>query len=230
MFLSNALRIGNRAKNVFSLNSIASLKAWYKYRTNIDVTSQVDTWISSATFGDVDDTKLEPPSGKTYYDTSTGSLLFRDTDDSILQTSNLELNLGQFTIFAVVDVVESGAANEMLIGRLGNDELRLYRGSFADSIRLRADGVNYDFSLTDDLPTGVFLLTLTRASNGLVEIRVNKTLSASGATDIAKLFDFTRVGNGASDLNIYEIAIFDTKINADDITAIENDMTNRIGI
>jgi hypothetical protein len=228
MFLANALRL--QTKNVgFILTEVSGLKAWYKLKTGITLSSgNVTEWADSS--GNTTEDMDLSNSGTIAYNSITGALDFNTTDKSILVTSSDELNLGAFTIFGVVDVVESGASNEAVIGRAGNDEFRLFRGGASANARLRANGVNYDINMSSDLPTGKFLFTLTRASSGSVNIRIDGTQQGTVASDIANLFDFTRIGNGATDSLIYEIAIYDTELSSTDRDAVEANINSRNGL
>lgn len=234
MYLANALRIKNRVSAPsFALTDVAGLKAWYKFKTGITVdgNGDVSEWLDSSgnTSENMD---LAPPaaSNDVNYNSTTGALDFNSTDTGILQTSSDELNLGAFTIFGVVDVVESGATNEAVIGRAGNDEFRLFRGADAANVRLRANGVNYDINMSEDLPTGKFLFTLIRETGGDLDIRINGVNKGNVSTTITDLFDFTRIGNGSTDSLIYEIAIYNTELSVANINAVEANINTRTGL
>lgn len=228
MFLANALRLKTNV-NPFSLGDITGLKAWYKFKTGITTSSgNVTNWADSS--GNTSEDMDLSNSGTIAYNSTTGALDFNTTDKSILVTSSDQLNLGAFTIFGVVDVVESGASNEAVIGRAGNDEFRLFRGGASANARLRANGVNYDINMSSSLPTGKFLFTLSRASGGTITIRINGVNKGTVASDVANLFDFTRIGNGATDSLVFEVAIYNTELTSTDRDAVEANINSRNGL
>lgn len=227
--LSNTLRIRTRVKAGFSITDIAGLKAWYKFKTATHSSGNVVTWPDSS--GNTsEDMELDTLTNVIPYNSTTGALNFNTTNKGAISTSGDQLNLGAFTIFGVVDVDESGAANEAVLGRAGNDEFRLFRGSNAANVRLRANGVNYDINMPDNLPTGKFLFTLSRASGGTLSIRINGVNKGNVSTTITDLFDFTKVGNGSTDSLMYEIAIFNVELSSANRDAVEADITTRTGI
>jgi hypothetical protein len=156
MYLAQALRIKSRLP-AFNMASNSNLKAWYKFKTGItvDANNDVSLWADSSN-NTTQNMDLAPAASDNdvAYDASTGALTFATANKSFIVTAGDELNLGAFTIFGVIDVTESGAANEAVLGRLGNDEFRLYRGSVSSQARLRANGVNYDLNLSNPLPAG----------------------------------------------------------------------------
>ena len=120
MFLANALRLKTNV-NPFSLGDITGLKAWYKIKTGITTSSgNVTNW-SDSSGNTSEDMELVNGGTTVPYNSTTGALDFNTSDKGILGTSSDQLNLGAFTIFGVVDIVESGAANEAVLGRAGND-------------------------------------------------------------------------------------------------------------
>ncbi len=232
------------------LESNIALEAWYKWNTGIGTTDvglsaaglfQFDVWRNSANTNTLLSSKLD-----LFPTPSASAILFADqshalgpvigvldtTNDSFLETANAgdQLNLGEFTIFGVCDVVESGANNEAVIGRAGNDELRLFRATGADQARLRANGVNYDIDMTDNLPTGAFAWRLTRnGDTGAVLIHINGGAQGAVSTDINDTFDFKRIGNADTNLYMHELAIYNKgTLSAGDIALIEADMLLRI--
>ena len=234
--LANNLILKTRVAGGSILPEIAGLKAWYKFRTaNYNVrTNAVTSWQDASANASVD-MDIEPDaSTQVDYNTTTGALSFTSGNSSVLETDNPstnQLNLGAFTIFGVIDIVESGASNEAVLGRAGNDELRFYRGAAAAGFRARINGINRDIDLDSGLPTGKLLFTIIRAANGLITIRINGSAQTNTTSlDISNLFDFTRLGNGATDSLMYEIAIYNVEVSGSDLTAIENEITTRTGV
>jgi len=217
------------ASSEFSLSDIAGLKAWYQFQTGVSISGANATdWADSS--GNTSENMNLRASGTVTYHSGSGAFGFSDANNSILQTASDQLNLGVFTIFGVVDVVEAGATNEAVIGRAGNDEFRLFRAAGNKNVRLRANGVNYDITMTDALPTGKFLFTITRVSDGTFAIRIDGGAQGSVATTITDLFDFTRIGNGSTDSSVFEIAIYDQELSSTDISTIEADINSRVGL
>lgn len=233
MFLANALRLKNRVTTLpFSLSDISGLKAWYKFKTGITVDGSdiVQSWSDSSGNTSEDMDLLKVSGTSVDYVSSSGALLFRTADESELQTASDQLNLAGFTFFAVIDLVEAGAANEAILGRAGNDEFRLYRGGNTLNARLRADGVNYDLTNTNSTPTGKFLLTVVRENDNTTTMFYDGVEQDNVDADIADLFDFTRLGNGDTDADYYEVAIYNVPLNASDRQSVENDINFRNGL
>tara|TARA_R100001440_G_scaffold3260_1_gene8186 strand:+ start:13751 stop:14455 length:705 start_codon:yes stop_codon:yes gene_type:complete len=234
MYLANAFKLKNKVATAFDMASISGLKAWYKFKTDVSVDGDgnVSLWADSSgnTSEDMDvapaRAHMDVP-----YNASTGAHTFTNANASeLFVSSGDQLNLGTFTIFGAVDVIESGASNESVLGRAGNDEFRLFRGSNAAHVRLRANGVNYDINMSEDLPTGKFLYTLIRETSGDLEIKINGVSKGTVSTTITDLFDFQKIGNTQTDCIVYEIAIYDNELSLADMQAVEADITARTGI
>jgi|TARA_R100000479_G_scaffold159930_1_gene97187 hypothetical protein len=234
MFLANALKLKNSVSSAFSITDVAGLKAWYKFDTGITLSGSIVTEWADSSGNTSEDMDLTLHANLTNnictFDAATKGVVLSTDNKSILDTDGDELRLGQFTIFCVCDVVESGASNEMLYGRLGNDEFRVYRGSNSLNIRVRANGVNYDIDNTTSTPTGKFLLTVQRKSTGNITMYYNTTEQNNVNSDLANLFDFTRIGNAASDATIFELAVYNTSLTDANITSIQNDIMSRTGV
>lgn len=227
------------------LESNTALEAWYKWNTGIGTTDigigggvlQVDVWRNSANTNTLLSSKLDlfPTPGLVICSVAVDNQsigVLDNAEDSFLETAGAgdQLNLGEFTIFGVCDVIESSANNEAVIGRAGNDEFRLFRATGADQARLRANGVNYDIDMTDDLPTGAFAWRLTRnGDTGNVLIHINGAAQGGVSTTITDLFDFKRIGNEDTNLFMHELAIYSKgSLGSSDIALIEADMLLRI--
>ncbi|QDP51688.1 MAG: hypothetical protein Unbinned92contig1003_1 [Prokaryotic dsDNA virus sp.] len=231
MFLANALKLKSRVATAFDIGSVSNIKAWYKLKTGQTVSSGNLTVWADSSGNTTEDMDLDVVSGVLPINTTTGAVNFNTVDKGFISTSSDQLNLSTFTILAVLDVVESGAANEAVFGRLGNDEFRLYRGSNGANVRLRANGINYDATLTTGtLPTGKFLLTLRRNINGVLTIDVDDTNANNIGTTITDLFDFTRLGNGATDCFMYELVFFNDRKSDTDLAPVIQDISNRNGL
>jgi|TARA_R100000479_G_scaffold163296_2_gene101752 hypothetical protein len=231
MFLANALKLHTGIIEGFDIASVPNIKAWYKLKTGQTVSSGNLTVWADSSGNTTEDMDLDVLSGVLPINTTTGAVNFNTTDKGFISTTSDQLNLGTFTIIAVLDVVESGAANEAVFGRLGNDEFRLYRGSNGANVRLRANGVNYDATLTTGtLPTGKFLLTLRRLSDGTLTIDIDDATANNIATTITDLFDFTRLGNGATDCFMYELVFFNDRKSDTDLAPVIQDIRYRNGL
>lgn len=227
--LGLGLTSDNTPLSEFSLTDITGLKAWYKFKTDIDLSgSNVTTWNDSS--GNTSEDMDLDASGTVVYDSGSGAVIFSDANNSILETAADQLNLGVFTIFGVVDIVEAGATNEAVIGRAGNDEFRMYRGASSTGARLRANANNYDINLTNPFPSDKFLFTLQRQADDTTILRIDGTQEGSVAATITDLFDFKRIGNGSTDSSVYEIAVYDKALSAEQITTIEADINSRVGV
>ncbi len=238
MFLSNALKLKSRVLSSFALTDITSLKAWYKYNTNITVdgSGNVSRWADSSgnTSEDMD---VTPPAvdNTSAYESSTGAVVFTTVNKSYLSTasaSNDQLNLGVFTAMVVMDFDETVTlSNDTVIGRLANDTIRYFRGASTIRVGFRANGVISDMNnVTGGIPTGKFLMTMIRFSNGNIVLRHNQSQVESTTSSITDLFDFTGFAQGTLDAKIYECAIFNAALTGSDLTDAENDIKNRNGI
>ena len=218
----------------FSLGDVTGLVAWYKLKTGVTVDGNGDISLWSDSSGNTSvDMDLAPPVAENdvAFNAATGAASFRTSDRSTISTAGDQLNLGAFTIFGVIDIVESGASNEAVIGRAGNDEVRFFKGSNSTGFRLRINGVNVDINLDATLPTGKFLFTLSRASGGSINLRINGTTQTTNPSlAITDLFDFTRIGNETTDSDVYEIAIYDNEISTANRTLVEADINARNGL
>ena len=116
MFLANALKLKNRVLSSFSITDVAGLKAWYQLKTGQTVSSGNLTVWADSSGNTTEDMDLDTVTNVIPIDTSTGAVNFNSTNKGAISTSSDQLNLGAFTIFGVVDVVESGATNEALLG------------------------------------------------------------------------------------------------------------------
>ena len=217
-----------------ALLTVGNLKAWYKFKTSISVDGDgnVSQW-SDSSGNSSENMNLVPPASDNDvpFTSATGKLAFTTGNKSELKTASDQLNLGAFSIFGVIDIIESGASNEAVVGRAGNDELRFFRGGSSDGFRARINGINRDIDTDSAIPTGKFLFTLLRASNGTITIRINGSLqSATTTLAISNLFDFTGIGNEVSDMDVYEIAVFDTELSSSNVTAVEADINSRNGL
>ena len=84
--------------------------------------------------------------------------------------------------------------------------------------------------MSSNLPTGKFLFTLSRASGGTTTIRIDGVNKGNVSTTITDLFDFTKIGNGATDCLVFEVAIYNTELSVANINAVEANINSRNGL
>lgn len=234
MFLANALKLQTKQLDEFSITSVSGLKAWYKLGVGISVTSgNVTEWADSSgnTSEDLDLT----PAGVdnvTTYDSSTAAVGFRQANKSHLATASDQLNLGAFTVFAVIDFDTAvSLTNEVLMGRAGNDSIRFYRGAGTTRVGLRANGVIADMNnVTGGIPSDKFLMTMIRETDGDVLLRFDGTQVESTTLAITNLFDFTQLGYGTLDADVFEVAIYNVALSGTDLTNVETNIKERNGL
>lgn len=234
MFLANALKLQTKQLDEFQISDVSGLKAWYKFDTGItfDGNNRVTEWADSSgnTSEDMDLVPNSSDADANYL--SNGSIEFRQANKSYLNTASDQLNLGAFTIFAVIDFDTTvSLTNEVLLGRLGNDSIRFYRGADDGRVGLRANGVISDMNnVVGDIPSDKFLMTMIRETDGDVLLRFNGTQVEDTTNAITNLFDFTQIGFGTLDADIFEVAIYNTALSGTDLTNVETNITERTGI
>lgn len=234
MFLGNALKLQTKQLDEFQISDVSGLKAWYKVGVGITTSSgNVSEWADSSgnTSEDMD---LSPDSGDnvTTYDSSTAAVGFRTVNKSYLSTASDQLNLGTFTIFAVIDFDEAvSLTNEVLMGRLANDSIRFYRGASNIRVGFRANGVISDMNnVTGGIPSSKFLMTMIRESDGDILLRFDGTQVENTTSDITDLFDFTQLGFGVLDADLFEVAIYNTALSGTDLLNVETNIKERNGL
>ena len=219
----------------FSLTDISSLKAWYKNKEGVTVngSGNVSTWADSSGNTSENMDVGAPESGNVIgFDSSTGAVIFSAVNKSYLATASDQLNLGAMTAIFVIDFNESvSLTNEVVIGRLGNDTIRYFRGASTTRVGFRANGVISDMNnVSSAIPSGKFLVTLIRLSNGNILLRHNQLQVENTTSTITDLFDFTGFSQGTLDASIFECAIFNDALTGTNLTNAENDIKNRNGI
>jgi len=239
MQLANALKLNNKAISGFSLNDISSLVAWYKFNTGLthDSFGLVSNWADSSNNTsvnmDMDDNTAA------YKHTSLNFITFDTTLGSVMKTSTSGLTLTTFTAFIALDVQETNSAgdspnNEVVIGCSG-DQIRIYKGSQDDVMRVRLNGVITDITLTSAQPTGTYILMIARDISGALHIYIDNSQvglisSGTASTALSNTFDFCQIGDGSADMLIYEVAIFDTSLEGTtEMTTVFNDIKDRVG-
>ena len=215
------------------MSEIGGLKAWYRFNTGIflDPNDDVAIWRDSS--GNVTEnmTMLVPGvDNDCAYNAADGGVTFSTADKSFLASGDA-LSLDQFTILAVLDITEAGASDEQLFGRVGNtDFLRVYSGGVNTAASFEANNVASSLSLSSSFPAGKFLLTLTRRGDGQVDVRINGVAQAAAGSNLANLFDFNSIGDGASDFILYELAVYNVLLSGSDLGTVESDINERNGL
>lgn len=230
MYLAQAFRLKSRVATDFNMADNSNLKAWYKYNTGLTLDgNEIDEWADSS--NNATNMNLTPLAADNITRFISGNVVFSTANKSYLQSAN-QLNLGQFTIFAVMDFNEAvSLSNEVMLGRLGNDAIKFFRGASNDRIGLRANGTNYEIDpLSAQIPTGKFLFEASRDSSGSFKVYFNELEQGSVSTDVANLLDFNQLGYGILDSNMNEVAIYDTHITPSNRAAIRNDIKTRNGL
>ena len=117
MYLAQALRIKSRVSTAFNMADNSNLKAWYKYNTGLTLDgNEIDEWADSS--NNATNMDLTPQAADNITRFISGNVVFSTANKSYLQSAN-QLNLGQFTIFAVMDF------NELEQGSVSTDVANL---------------------------------------------------------------------------------------------------------
>ncbi len=234
MFIANALKLQTKQLDEFQISDVSGLKAWYKFDTGItfDGNNRVTEWADSS--GNTSEDMDLVPSGSdndAIYLTN-GGIKFRTVNKSYLATASDQLNLGQLTIFAVIDFDTAvSLTNEVLMGRLTNDSIRFYRGASNIRVGFRAHGVISDMNnVTGGIPSDKFLMTMIRESDGDIILRFDGTQVATTTSVITNLFDFTQLGFGVLDADVFEVAIYNTALSGTDLSNVETNIKERNGL
>tara|TARA_B100000900_G_C20491082_1_gene679586 strand:+ start:394 stop:1092 length:699 start_codon:yes stop_codon:yes gene_type:complete len=229
--LSLGITVKNKVSaSAFDILNVSGIKAWYKLQTSIstNVKGNVSTWGDSS--GNTSENMNLTATNLIDYNAATGAVELSTNTTGTLATSGDTLNLGAFTIFGVIDLTESGASDEVILGNTSTDEFILYGSGNGAKVGLKANNVISFIVMAGSVPTGKFLFTLTRASNGLITIFINGVSKGTVSSNVTDLFDFLRIGNGSTDSLIYEILIYDNELSSSDRTSVETDINTRNGL
>jgi len=219
----------NRPSGI-NLASFAGIKAWYKSKTGITLDKGFVIGWEDSSGNTVQDMDLSN-TGQIPYNSSDGKLTFATTASNDLSTGGDTLNLSNFTIFVVMDVVEAGARDEFVIGTTGTtDSIQLYPGSDPRAVRFVANSIAYNIVLSTPVPVGKILIKLVRKSDGRIDCAINETVTGSAITSISNLFDFSKIANGSSDMDFYEAVIYDTDLSSGDQDEITAHLLSKHGI
>jgi len=234
----------------FSIDSLDGLVTWFKFNTNISVVDQDSDgdadigWTSSHT----DNRSAKQITDAQEPSTTGGYIQFDGIDDNLDISSDIVLN--EFVIFLALDL--DVYTNETIIGNQTNahDFLRFGFQNVANKARFRRTSSTYndDFTMSEDMTSGTpNLMTIRCFNNGsgtTVQIR-RATKSGSTITsnlvceDTSSTFAYDQnltintigvqtTGSALMDGKLYEFVVFSGTLSDANITAIEEDILNRV--
>ena len=184
----------NRISKPFDVLDIASLVIYNEYQTwthsGGDPANGVNAWPNHFSLSSSYDLSQ---TNKSYFPIESGGKLnFNNGSANSQLNYGSQIDINSFTLVMSINPSEAeGLTNEGVIGRGLNDLVKLYRGASIQRIGLRLEGNNYDENnLTSNYPTGDFILTITRETNG----------------DVLFYFDTTQVGD-VSTSSLYDLRI-----------------------
>lgn len=220
----------------FILTNISGLRLWLKNDTGItEVAGKISLWEDQSPAGN-DATQTVAARKPTL---SGKNIIFDGVDDRFDLSSEFSVN--EFTIAAVINPLESTPSNESILGKGANDFLRVHQGSQTDRVFMKANGASMDqATLQSDLPTGTFLLVVTRATGSTdnAKVRVDGvdiSEAARDSFDSTQTLDIATIATSGGNLNpfdgyINEVAIYDSALTGDDLSNVEADIMSRNGL
>lgn len=218
----------------FELTNLSGLKLWLKYDTGITLDAgNVSNWADQS--GNSNDAAQSTASRRPNY--SSGDVRFDGTDDRFDLTS--QISLSSFSTFMVIN--PDALASMGVFGSASNQCIRVHQGADADRVTVKGVAGDSDQqNLTQDLPLGNFLLSVTRdggSSADNVRVFINTTDVTDTARDSMTPAPLTvnTVGSctGAFlpfDGTINELAIYDTLLTSDEISDVQNNIMSRNGL
>ena len=221
------------SKEIFSLTDISGLRLWLKNDTGItEVAGKISLWEDQSSQGNdaAQTVAARKPtlSGK--------NIIFDGADDRFDLSS--EFGVNEVTIAVIINPLESTPNNESVLGKGANDFLRVHQGSQTDRVFMKANGVSMDqAALQSDLPTGTFLLVVTRATGSTdnAKVRVDGvdiSEAARDSFDSTQTLDISTIATSGGGLNpfdgyINEVAVYDSALTGDDLHLVEADIMSR---
>ena len=224
------------APEEFSIANISGLQLWLKNATGITESGNaISQWADQS--GN-DNHANQTVSGRKPA-LSGKNIVFDGTDDRFDLTS--EFGVDTFTIATIINPLESTPSNESILGKGANDFLRVHQGSQTDRVFMKANGVTMDqASLQSQLPTGAFLLVVTRASGSTdnCKVRVNgvdiseAARDNSDSTDRLDILTIATSGGGLNPFDGYinEVVVFNSALTGADLANVEADIMDRNGL
>ena len=235
MALGLGLGIQNENKfSAFSLTDLSGLKLWLKYDTGITLNvSSVSSWADQS--GESNNAAQATSGRQPNY--SSGDIIFDGTDDRFDLSS--QISLSSFSTFMVIN--PDAIASMGVFGSAANQCVRVHQGADADRVTVKGVAGDSDQqNLTQDLPLGNFLLSVTRDGSGStdnVRVFINTTDVTDTARDsmIPAPLTVNTVGSctGAFlpfDGTINELAIYNTLLTNDEVSNVQNNIMSRNGL
>ena len=218
----------------FELTNLSGLKLWLKYDTGITLNgSSVSNWADQS--GNSNDAAQATSGRQPNY--GSGDIRFDGIDDRFDLTA--QIGLSAFSTFMVIN--PDAIASMGVFGSASHQCLRVHQGADADRVTVKGVAGDSDQqNLTQDLPLGNFLLSVTRdggSSTDNVRVFINTTDVTDVARDsmIPAPLTVNTVGSctGAFlpfDGTINELAIYDTLLTGDEIRDVQNNIMSRNGL
>lgn len=232
--LGLGLQNENKVLEAFSLTDLSGLKLWLKNNTGITESGGfISSWADQS--GNSNNA-IQATSGRQPV-LSGSNITFDGVDDRFELTS--QISLSSFSTFMVInpDAIKSMG----VFGSASNQCVRVHQGADADRVLVKGlAGDSNQEDLTQDLPLGNFLLSVTRdvsSSTDNVRVFINTTDVTDTANDsmIPAPLTVNTVGSctGAFlpfDGTINELAIYDTLLTSDEISDVQNNIMSRNGL
>ncbi|MAN64455.1 MAG: hypothetical protein CMI60_21190 [Parvibaculum sp.] len=218
----------------FELTNLSGLKLWLKYDTGITLNgSSVSSWADQS--GESNNAAQATSSRQPNY--GSGDIRFDGTDDRFDLTS--QISLSSFSTFMVIN--PDATASMGVFGSASNQCIRVHQGGDADRVTVKGVAGDSDqLNLTQDLPQGNFLLSVTRNGGGStdnVRVFINTTDVTDTARDsmIPAPLTVNTVGSCTAaflpfDGTINELAIYNTLLTGDEISDVQNNIMSRNGL
>ena len=223
-------------KEDFSLRNISGLQLWLKHDTGITLNgSDVERWDDQSDNGNHANQTIA--SRRPRLDGSK-NIVFDGVDDRF----DLSVfSVDTFTIATVINPLEPTPSNESVLGASANDFLRVHQGGQTDRVFMKANGVSMDQdTLQSNLPTGTFLLVVTRATGNTdnCKVRVNGvdiTDTKNDDFDDRQSLDIRAIATSGGGLNpfdgyINEVAVYDSALTGADLSNVEANIMSRNGL
>ena len=218
----------------FNIGDFAGLQLWLKNNTGITESGGfISSWADQS--GNSNNA-IQATSGRQPV-LSGSNITFDGVDDRFELTS--QISLSSFSTFMVInpDAIKSMG----VFGSAANQCVRVHQGADADRVMIKGVAGDSDQEdLTQDLPLGNFLLSITRdgsRSTDNVRVFINTTNVTDTARDsmIPAPMTVNTVGSCTTaflpfDGTINELAIYNVLLTNDEILQIQNDLISRNGI
>ena len=217
----------------FNIGDVAGLQLWLKNDTGItEAGGAISLWRDQSSQGN----DAAQTIGTRRPRLIGRNIVFDGIDDRF-DLKN-EFSVDEFTIAVIINPLESTPSNESILGKGGNDFLRVHQGGQLDRVYMKANGTTMDqATLQSDLPTGTFLLVVTRATGTTnnCKVRVNGVDISEAARDnfdARETLDILTIATSGGGLNpfdgyINEVVVFNSALTGDDLTNVEDDIMSR---